>query len=143
MCKSRKSSRTMGVFPSSDLDTVKSAAESDHDDCFPFSFDDCNGSVASPSFLKRRASTESIKGFAGKLSVDKRDSTLTAFDGMDPSSRYGSSSRKTDNASCRLEIHGSTDAKPNDPLHTLEQRSMNVRSRGKYFFFPFPPMFET
>ncbi|KAF8006315.1 hypothetical protein BT93_K0571 [Corymbia citriodora subsp. variegata] len=125
--RSSKFSRTMDSFPSPESDPMKNIEESGHDDCFPFFLDDdCNGSVRSPSFSNRQASTTSIEGLTDPK-IDKRELPSAAFSYRDRNSRDSNSGNvKMENDSFRPNTCSNSDAKPNDPL--LDQRPMNTHS---------------
>ncbi|KAK9289457.1 hypothetical protein L1049_007612 [Liquidambar formosana] len=104
--------------------------ESSQEDYLPFHLDDdSSGPDGSPSHLRRRSSMRSTYGFSLDSRVDRREVSSSTSNNMDLASRYGSATHKLENTGFRLEGHRPSDGILKDPLKSLDQRSVNIRSR--------------
>ncbi len=131
-CRSRRSLRLVDKFRSSECDPMRNMEESSQEDCLPFFLDDdSSGPEGSPSFLKRRSSMKSTYGFSLDTKVDKREAASTTSNNVNLTSRYGSAADKLESTSPKLDSHRPpSNRNLIDPLKTMEQRSVNTRSRG-------------
>lgn len=129
-CRSRKLSRMVEGFPSSECNPMRNMEESSLEDCLPFILDDdSSGPEGSPSFLRRRSSMKSTYGFSLDSKADRQEAPPTTSNNMEHTFRYGTATRK-ENSTLWLDSHRPSDISLADPLTLMDQKPVNSRSQG-------------
>ncbi|XVE96940.1 hypothetical protein REPUB_Repub02eG0267500 [Reevesia pubescens] len=116
-------------YPSSESSPARNTEESFQGDCLPFFLDDdSSGPEGSPSFAKKRSSIKSTYGFSPDAK-DTREATSNPLNKVDFTSKYSGTRHKSENTSFRLENRKVSDETLREPHKSMDQRSLNTRSR--------------
>ncbi|KAH1039320.1 hypothetical protein J1N35_041063 [Gossypium stocksii] len=116
-------------FPLSESGAVRNTEESFQEDCLPFFLDDdSSGPDGSPSFAKKRSSMKSAYGFSADAK-DAREATSSPVNRVDFTSKYSGARQKLEDASFRLESCKVSSETLHEPHKSMDQRSVNTRSR--------------
>ncbi|KAH8485015.1 hypothetical protein H0E87_026693 [Populus deltoides] len=126
----RRSSRSVDGFPFSESNLGRNADDNSQEDCLPFLLDDdSSGLECSPFVSKRMSPMKSTYGFSLDSRVGGRDATSNVLNDVDFTSRYDSARQNLENASFRPGINKALDESLNEPPKSINQKSVNLRSR--------------
>ncbi|XWS43772.1 hypothetical protein CRYUN_Cryun16bG0132700 [Craigia yunnanensis] len=127
--RSQRFSRTMADYPLAESSPVRNTEESSQEYCFPFFLDDdSSGPEGSPSFAKKRSSMKSAYGFSPDAK-DTREATSNPLNKVDFTSKYSGTRHKLEKTSFRLENRKVSGETLHEPHKSVDQRSVNTRSR--------------
>ncbi|XVE61957.1 hypothetical protein DITRI_Ditri06bG0080200 [Diplodiscus trichospermus] len=127
--RSQTVSRTMADYPLAESCPVRNTEESFQEDCLPFFLDDdSSGPEGSPSFAKKRSSMKSGYEFSPDAK-DTREATSHPLNIFDFTSKYTGRRHKLENTSYRLESRKVSGETLHEPHKSMDQRSVNTRSR--------------
>jgi len=132
MVCTHRSSRSVDGFPFSGSNPARNADDNSQEDCLPFLLDDDSSCPeGSPSVSKRMSPMKSTYGFSLDSRIGGRDATSNVFNNVDLTSRCSSARQNLENASFRpAGINKASDENLNEPPKSIDQRSVNIRSRG-------------
>ncbi|KAH8485017.1 hypothetical protein H0E87_026695 [Populus deltoides] len=120
LCSRRRSSRSVDGFPFSESNLGRNADDNSQEDCLPFLLDDDSS---------EDVAMKSTYGFSLDSRVGGRDATSNVLNDVDFTSRYDSARQNLENASFRPGINKALDESLNEPPKSINQKSVNLRSR--------------